>query len=77
VIVPDVTLPAPAFIHGRITTPGGTPVEGAELKLFRVATDDSLCTQVSNAPAACRIPATLLGRGASDSDGTVRFTLPR
>ena len=62
----------------RITTPGGAPVEGAELKLFRVTTNNELCTQVSNAPRGnCQIPASLLGRGASDNEGTVRFTLPR
>ncbi|MBX3162302.1 MAG: hypothetical protein KF773_40430 [Deltaproteobacteria bacterium] len=77
VTVPDIVLPEPAFIHGRITTPGGVPVEGAELKVFRVVGDASLCTQVSNAPASCPIPATVLGRAPSDNNGTVRFTLPR
>lgn len=72
----DVTVPDAANVHGRITDPTGTAVEGGELRVFSVVTDQSLCTQVSY-PGACVIPALLVGHGASDAQGVVRLTLPR
>ncbi|HEU0030073.1 MAG TPA: hypothetical protein VFQ53_05540 [Kofleriaceae bacterium] len=78
VAVPDITLPDAAHIHGQITDPAGTLIEGAELKVFRPESAVfALCDQVPNAPASCPVPAPLLGRGASDGDGIVRLTLPR
>ena len=73
----DVTVPDAANIHGRITDPTGTPVEGGELRVFSLGVDQSLCTQVSYPPTGCVIPAQLVGHGASDSLGVVRLTLPR
>jgi hypothetical protein len=73
----DVTLPDAAFVHGAVTDPDGHPVEGAEVKVFRVNTTLALCSMVPNAPLSCPIPATLQGRGASDPLGLVRVTLPR
>lgn len=73
----DVTLPDAAFVHGAVTDPDGHPVEGAEVKVFRVNTTLALCSMVPNAPPSCPIPATLQGRGASDPLGLVRVTLPR
>jgi len=75
--LPDVVLPDAAFVHGAITDPDGLPVEGAEVKVFRVNTTLALCSMVPNAPLSCPIPATLQGRGASDALGLVRVTLPR
>lgn len=73
----DVMLPDAAFVHGAVTDPDGHPVEGAEVKVFRVNTTLTLCSMVPNAPVSCPIPATLQGRGASDPLGLVRVTLPR
>ena len=73
----DVTIPDAAFIHGRITDAGGTPVVGGELRVFQVITDLSLCGQVAHAPDVCVIPAQLRGHGTSDDLGIVRFTVPR
>jgi hypothetical protein len=73
----DVTVPDAANIHGRITDPTGTPVEGGELRVFSIVSDTSLCSQVSYHPDACVIPAQLVGHGTSDSQGVVRLTLPR
>jgi hypothetical protein len=81
--VPDPTAPAgiylpdAAFIHGRITGPDGVAVEGGELKIYRVSTQLTLCSQVAHAPASCPIPAEIQARNTSDGDGTVRLTLPR
>ncbi len=75
--LPDVVLPDAAFVHGAITDPDGQPVEGAEVKVFRVNTTLALCSMVPNAPLTCPIPATLQGRGASEAAGMVRVTLPR
>jgi hypothetical protein len=73
----EITLPEAAFIHGRITTPTGDSLEGAELKLYQTSTALSLCSEVAHAPVSCPIPAQLRGRGTSDNDGIVRMTLPR
>ena len=75
VTLPDIQLPDPAFVHGRITGPDGKSVQGAELKLYRVTTQLTLCSEVAHAPASCPIPAQLLARNTSDSDGTVRLIL--
>jgi len=75
--MPDVYVPDAAFVHGRITDPGGNTISGAELKLFRVETSADLCALVPHAPASCPIPAALLGRGAADKDGVVELRLPR
>lgn len=73
----SVQLPESSFIHGRITGPDGTPVEGAEAKVYEVSTQLALCSEVAHAPASCPIPAGLQARNTSDDDGTVRLTLPR
>jgi hypothetical protein len=75
--VPSIALPDPARIHGRITGPDGKPVDKAELKLYRISTQLTLCSELAHAPASCPIPADLLDRNTSDSDGTVRLVLPR
>jgi hypothetical protein len=73
----EIALPEAANVHGRITAPNGDPVEKAELRLYQASTAVNLCTEVAHAPLSCPIPAQLQGRGASDTDGIVRVTLPR
>jgi hypothetical protein len=75
--VSTVQVPDPAFVHGRITGPDGESVEDAELKVYVVQTQLTLCSQVQHAPASCPIPAQLRSRNTSDNDGTVRLLLPR
>lgn len=76
--VSDIVLPDPAFVHGRVTGPGGEAVDGAELKLYTNAQlGQSLCAEVPHAPLSCPIPAQLLGRNTSDAEGIVRLALPR
>jgi len=72
-----ITLPDAAYVHGRITGPDGASVENAELKLYLVPTELSLCSEVAHAPASCPIPAQLQDRNTSDAMGTVRLALPR
>ena len=72
-----ITLPDAASLHGRISDPGGNSVEGAELRVFRLPADQLLCTQVTNAPKKCQVPAQLQAHATSDQDGLVRFILPR
>ncbi|MDB4957626.1 MAG: hypothetical protein JWO36_5195 [Myxococcales bacterium] len=69
-------IPDAAYIHGRITNFGGEPVEKAELRVFQVVSDLTLCDQVTN-PGDCVIPAQLQGHGTSNADGTAWLTLPR
>jgi hypothetical protein len=77
ITVPDVTLPEPAYVHGRVTGPDGQSVEGAELKLYLISTQLTLCSEVAHAPASCPIPSQIEARNTSDKDGTVRLVLPR
>jgi hypothetical protein len=73
----DVAIPEPAYVHGRITNANGEPVENAELRLYRINTALTLCSEVAHAPMSCPIPALLQARGTSDEEGTVRLALPR
>ena len=75
--VPDIVLPDAAHVHGRITGPDGKSVENAELRLYLVSTQLTLCSEVAHAPSSCPIPAQLQARNTSDSEGTVRLLLPR
>jgi hypothetical protein len=73
----DIAVPDAAYVHGRITNTNGDPVEGAELRLYRVTTTLGLCSEVAHAPVSCPIPALLQARSTSDDDGKVRLALPR
>lgn len=77
VSVDQIRLPDAAAIRGTVTGPDGIEVEGAEVKIFRLSASLALCAEVLNPPASCPIPATLQGRGDSDTAGVVRLTLPR
>jgi len=77
-----ITIPAAAFVHGRIVDHRPNPVEGGEIRVFRAPVytnpnNADLCRQAAHAPAGCPIPAVLLGHGTSDDLGIVRLTLPR
>ncbi len=70
-------LPATAFMHGSLVDSAGIAVGAGELRIFEIETDNSLCTQVTNPPSSCAIPAQPLGHGTSAADGTVQVALPR
>jgi hypothetical protein len=75
--LPGIYLSDAAFIHGRVAGPDGKSVEGAEVKVYEVSTQLTLCSEVAHAPASCPIPAALQARNTSDAEGTVRLALPR
>jgi hypothetical protein len=73
----ELRIPDAAYLHGRLLDPGGLLLDGAELKLYLVETQLSLCSEVDHEPSTCPIPAQLQGRGTSDEDGAIRVVLPR
>jgi hypothetical protein len=73
----NIYVPDAAFIHGRAASPDGHLVEGAEVRVYEVSTQLTLCSEVDHAPASCPIPAALQARNTSDSEGIVRLALPR
>ena len=80
VVLDPIVLPDAAHIHGRIVDPFGDVIEAAELKLFRIQDPQAVsgaCTELPHAPSSCPIPAYLMGRGVTDTDGIARLTLPR
>jgi hypothetical protein len=76
-MAPGIYLPDAAFIHGRVASPDGRAVEGAEVRVYEISTQLNLCSEVDHAPASCPIPAALQARNTSDPEGTVRLALPR
>lgn len=76
-MAPGIYLPDAAFIHGRVASPDGRAVEGAEVRVYAISTQLNLCSEVEHAPASCPIPAALQARNTSDAEGTVRLALPR
>lgn len=72
-----VTIPDAARLHGNVVDGSGAPVEGSALSIFRLSDNDSVCREVTNAPAECSDEAIVVGHGESDNSGIVRLTLPR
>jgi hypothetical protein len=73
----EVTIPDAAFLHAKVVDGNGAPVEGSGLRIFRLSDNDSVCREVTNAPAECSDDAKVMGHGESDEGGIVRLTLPR
>ena len=71
-----LTIPDASFIHGRITTAQGDPVDKAELRMFQLVSNTTLCAEVAH-PGDCVIPAQLQGHGTSGVSGIAWLTLPR
>ncbi|MCA9673794.1 MAG: hypothetical protein H6708_26370 [Kofleriaceae bacterium] len=71
----DRWAPAAAYVRGLMQAPDGSPVVGAEARVYALG-DQSLCS-AAEAPANCVAPATFLGSGRSDDSGVVRLVLPR
>ena len=69
--LPVIELPTASYARGVITTDDGTPVPGAELRLFELVTDEAAC---EGGPQPC----VSLFRGLSDADddGEVMVILP-
>jgi hypothetical protein len=72
-----VSLPDAAYVRGAVYDDENARLEGAEVKLYRVQTNDALCQETRFEPQSCPIPPLLMGRAASEEDGVARLTLPR
>jgi protocatechuate 3,4-dioxygenase beta subunit len=72
-----INLPDPAYVRGYVFDDENARVAGAEVKLYQVQTNPTLCQETRFEPLSCPIPPVLLGRAASDKDGVARLTLPR
>jgi hypothetical protein len=74
----SIHLPDAAYVRGYVYDDEDATVEGAELRLYRVQLDPTLCDATRFEPqGSCPIPPLLMGRAASDEDGIARLTLPR
>ncbi len=73
----NVTIPDAAYLHASVVDAQGSPVEGSALRIFRLSDNETVCAEVTNAPAECGGDAKVMGHGESDDGGIVRLTLPR
>jgi hypothetical protein len=77
VSVETVVLPDGARMLAKIVNADGQPVEGSDLRIFQIYSNDSVCMQVTNPPETCA-PATIVrGHSEADGNGKVTLTLPR
>lgn len=78
VTLPPVRMPDAAFVRAKLRDRDGAPIEGAELKLFRLSSaPTALCGDVMYPPSMCPVPAQIAGRNASTRDGKVQLILQR
>ncbi len=70
-----LTLPPGRHVRGIVTDDHGAPVAGAELRLFEIVTDSTLCG-LGRLPADCVLPAALRARDRSDDQGVVELIVP-
>jgi len=73
----EVRLPDAAYVRGAVFDDANARVEGAEVRLFLVQTDEGVCQDTRFEPVSCPIPPLLMGRAASEKDGLARLILPR
>lgn len=77
VAVGDVVIPESALIRGILTDSHKAAAVGADLAIYQIPIDNSLCQLVLFPPAICTIAARRLAKGTSDPGGVVRLALPR
>jgi hypothetical protein len=70
-----LTLPPGRHVRGIVSDDHGEPVPNAELRLFEVVNDPTLCN-VGRLPANCILPAALRARDRSDAQGQVELVVP-
>ncbi len=72
-----IVIPDAARLHAKIINSEGVAIEGSDLRLFQISSNDNVCMEVSHPPAIC-VPATVvIGHGESDDKGKLQLTLPR
>jgi hypothetical protein len=72
-----ITLPDAARMAAKVVDAGGAVVEGSDLRLFQISSNDNLCMEVGYPPELCPPATVVLGHGESDDKGKVTLTLPR
>lgn len=70
-----VNLPPASLAHGPVTGPDGSAVSQAEIRVYMVTDNSSLCMHLGNLPG-CHAPAVLRALTDSMDDGAVRLVLP-
>lgn len=72
--------PGAAYVRGTVRAPDGEPVSGAEVRLYALSEDQTLCTTTSwpgDGDAECLVPPRYRGPTHSRSDGQVTLVLPK
>jgi hypothetical protein len=71
-----LALPEASYARGLVRDRAGSPVAGAELRLYQLGAADN-CTRILEiGDADCVPPARLRGIWASDDTGAIRVVLP-
>lgn len=73
----SITLPDAARFHAKIVASDGTSVEGADLRIFQIYSNDTVCMEVAHPPDVCAPATVVLGHSESDDVGKLTLTLPR
>lgn len=71
----ELWLPDASYARGPVTDASGAPVPGAEVRVYEVATDTTICALAQD-PSACVLPARLRALAESDGSGRVKLVLP-
>lgn len=73
----QIVLPAAARFHAKIVAGDGQSVEGADLRIFQIYSNDTVCMEVSHPPDVCTPATVAVGHSESDDLGKLTLTLPR
>jgi len=72
-----IVLPDAARFHAKIVASDGTSVEGADLRIFQIYSNDTVCMEVGHPPDICAPATVVQGHAESDDVGKLTLTLPR
>jgi len=72
-----VALPPSSRIHGKIIDGDGRAVEGSDLRVFQLTSNELICVEVGYEPQDCAPASLVLGAAESDERGLIRLGLPR
>lgn len=72
-----ITIPDAARLHAKIIDSNGAAVEGSDLRLFQISSNENVCMEVGHPPETCTPATVVLGHGESDDKGKLTLTLPR
>ncbi len=72
-----IVIPDGARIHAKVIDKDGAAVEGCDLRVFQISSNDNVCMEVGHPPQTCPPATVVLGHGLSDDRGKLQLTLPR